>query len=149
MSKVWQYIINITASSMKHIVIIATLVALVFPFGVEAKSSNQGKHLKNNPPYDCSVTKKPSAPKWLDQRTKKEAIGNTRIDLIWEDADRAHDVEIKWSKVGSSLDNTRKTGDDGDQKFTGLKKGTWYQFKVRGYSNCGKSSWTKVYKFLP
>lgn len=134
---------------MNYLVIIATLVALVFPHGVDARSSNQGKHLKNNPPYDCSITKKPSAPKWVDQRTKKEKFGNSRIDLIWEDADRAHDVEIKWSKVGGGLDNTKKTGDDGDQKFTGLKAGTWYQFKIRGYSNCGKSSWTKVYKFLP
>lgn len=124
---------------------------------VEARSSNQGKHLKDNPPYDCSVTKKPAAPKWVDFRTSKEKAGNKKIELIWEDADRAHDVEIKWGKVGGST-KTKKTADDGDWTFKDLKNGVAYSFKVRGVSNCGKSSWTdgkntslpgKPNRFLP
>ena len=129
---------------MKNLIIASLALAiLILPTGADARSSNQGKHLKNNPPYDCAVTKKPATPKWVDQRVKKEKFGNGRIDLIWEDSDRAHEVEIKWTK------GTKKTGDDGDQKFTGLKKGKAYSFKVRGISNCGKSSWTKSYSFLP
>ena len=136
---------------MKKILFGAIAAVLVFaPMdGVQARSaSNQGKHLKNNPPYDCSVTAKPSTPKWLDMRTKKEKAGNGRIDLIWEDSDRAHDIEIKWGKVGGST-KTKKTGDDGDQKFTGLKNGQKYVFKVRGYSNCGKSGWSKQFIGMP
>ncbi len=134
--------------TMKLCAVLAVVTLLGLPNFADARSSNQGKHLKNNPPYDCSVTKKPSEPKWVDQRMKKEAFGNRRIDLIWEDADRAHDVEIKWGKVGGST-KTKKTGDDGDQKFKELKNGQKYQFKVRGVSNCGKSGWTKWYTFLP
>lgn len=130
---------------MKKLILGLVAVALVFPFnGVQARSaSNQGKHLKNNPAYDCSVTKKPSTPKWVDQRRKKEKVGNGKIELIWEDADRAHDVEIKWNG------GTKKTGDDGDWTFKNLKNGKTYSFKVRGVSNCGKSGWTKTYNFIP
>ena len=80
----------------------------------------------------------------MDAKFKKDKIGNGRIVLIWEDADRAHDVEIKYGAVGSSKDKVKKAGDDGDQKIKELKNGTYYWFKVRGVSNCGKSDWTNA-----
>ena len=137
--------------------VLAAVILFAPLSGVQARSSNQGKHLKNNPEYNCSVTKKPAAPKWVDMRMKKEKAGNSKIELIWEDADRAHDVEIKWGKVGGST-KTKKTADDGDWTFNSLKNGVAYSFKVRGVSNCGKSSWTdgkntslpgKPNRFLP
>lgn len=144
---------------MKKFIFALVAFALLVPaIGVQARSSNQSDHFKNNAPYDCSVTKKPAAPKWVDARAKKEKVGNHRIELIWEDADRAHDVEILWKKLGDSKWKSKKTGDDGDQTFKDLKGGQYYSFKVRGYSNCGKSSYTdaknttiigKPNKFLP
>lgn len=128
---------------MKKILLAVIALIILAPHGAEARSSNQGKHLDDNPLYDCSKTKKPSAPKWVDIRRKHEKVNNGKLELIWEDADRAHDVEIKWTK------GTKKTGDDGDQTFKNLKNGKAYTFKIRGISNCGKSGWTKTYSFLP
>ena len=128
---------------MKALIVIIISVIILTPFNVEARSSNQGKHSKNNSQYDCSKTNKPSAPKWLDQRKKNEKVGNGKIELIWEDADRAHDVEIKWSK------GTKRTADDGDWTFKGLKNTRTYSFKIRGVSNCGKSKWTKTFVATP
>lgn len=91
----------------------------------------------------------------VEERKRYET--DKKIELIWEDADRAHDVEIKWGKVGGST-KTKKTADDGDWSFKDLKNGVAYSFKVRGISNCGKSSWTdgkntslpgKPNRFLP
>lgn len=59
-------------------------------------------------------------------------------------ADHAKDVEIKWGMVGSGKEKVKKTGDDGAQKFKDLKNGAQYWFKIRGVSNCGKSSWTSA-----
>ena len=75
-------------------------------------------------------------------------MGNGKIELIWEDAFRAHDVEIKWGRIGGSM-KTKKAADDGDETFKRLKNGQAYVFKLRGVSNCGKSGWTREYKFLP
>ena len=136
---------------MKKVLVgmMAAVVLLAPVSGVQAHgASNQGKHLKNNPLYDCSVTSKPSTPKWVDQRSKKEKVGNGKIELIWEDSDRAHDVEISWKKSGGSW-KTKKTGDDGDWTFKDLKNGQAYVFKVRGYSNCGKSGWTREFTAMP
>lgn len=141
---------------MKKFIFVLVALAFIVPAAsAQARSSNQSDHFKNNAPYDCSVTKKPAAPKWVDVRQKNEKVGNGKLELIWEDADRAHDVEIKWGKVGGST-KVKKAGDDGDQTFKGLKNGQHYEFKVRGISNCGKSDWTRgrnintrQYFFLP
>lgn len=129
----------------KLLVFVVALGFLSVPLSqAQARKSNQSDHFKNNPPYNCSVTKKPSAPQWVDAKFKKDKIGNSRILLIWEDADRAHDVEIRYGVFGSSSYKVKKTGDDGDQKIKELKNGSYYWFKIRGVSNCGKSGWTNA-----
>jgi hypothetical protein len=123
---------------MKKIII--TLL-LIFPLFAFARAGGGGVHFKNNPPYDCSITKKPSTPKWLTG-IKKEKLNDGQITLTWEDSDQAHDVEIKYTK-------TKKTGDDSREVIKGLKNGKVYTFQVRGVSNCGRSGWSKKYKALP
>lgn len=128
-------------------VLLAVLALAVFALpahGVEAKASGGGKHLKNNPPYNCSVTKKPATPKWMVV-TKKDKIGDGKVTMTWDDSARAHDVEIKyWTKGGKV--KTKKTGDDSREEIKKLSNGKLYTFKVRGYSNCGKSGWSKELK---
>lgn len=58
--------------------VLAAVILFAPLSGVQARSSNQGKHLKENPEYNCSVTKKPAAPKWVDMRMKKEKAGNMK-----------------------------------------------------------------------
>lgn len=130
---------------MKRILfsLVAVSILCVPVSQAEARKTHQSKH-RGNGEYDCSITKKPDAPKWVDARIKKEKVGNGRIDLVWEDSDRAHSVEIRYGIVGSSKYKEKSTGDDGDQKFKNLKNGTYYWFKVRGVSNCGKSGWTNA-----
>lgn len=124
---------------MKYLLILSLLL---LPSAVSAKVSDGGTHYKNNSQYDCSVTKKPSTPKWVTG-IKKEKIGDRSITLTWDDSTRAHDVEIKYNG------KMKKTGDDSKEKIKKLKNGKIYSFQVRGVSNCGKSGWSKVYKAQP
>ena len=125
---------------MKYLLTIAVLV--FFPQVVFARAGGGGTHFKNNPPYDCSVIKKPGTPRWVTG-IKKEKLNDSTITLTWDDSNRAHKVEV--------LINGKKktTEDDSRQRFENLKKGKVYTFKVRGISNCGKSGWSKEYKTLP
>lgn len=132
---------------MKQLIAVLVLGAFLMPGVASAKSSPGGTHFKNNPPYDCSVTKKPSTPKWLTG-TKKEKPNDKQVTLTWDDSDRAHDVVIKYWYSGSSV-KEKKTGDDSREKMKKLKNGKLYSFQVRGYSNCGKSGWSKVFKMTP
>ena len=108
--------------------------------------------------YDCTLVSKPSKPDWVWYRyptkkhPKRDAYDNGKIHLIWEDSYRAHVVEIKYRAVGSSKWKTKKTGDDAQHVFKNLKNGKFYEFKVRGISNCGKGSWqtsTKIGNIRP
>lgn len=118
------------------------LIALLFPITVSAKGSGGGVHFKENPLYDCSVTKKPETPKWVTG-IKKEKLGDKQITLTWDDSKRAHDVEIK---INGKI---KKSADDSREKIKKLKNGKMYTFQVRGISNCGKSKWSPTYKALP
>lgn len=124
---------------MKTLIIILSLA--LFPLSASARAGGGGVHFNVNPLYDCTVTKKPSTPKWVTG-IKKEKLGDRMITLTWDDSARAHDVEIKYGK-------TKKTGDDSREKIKGLKNGKIYSFKVRGVSNCGKSGWSKSYTAQP
>lgn len=124
---------------MKKILI---FLVLFFPAIAFARASGGGVHSENNLPYDCSVTKKPETPKWITG-IKKEILNNGSITLTWDDSKKAHDIEIKYGS------KTKKTGDDSREVIKGLKNGKSYSFRVRGVSNCGKSSWSKAYKALP
>lgn len=132
---------------MKQLIAVLVVGMFLMPHLAQAKAGGGGTHFKNNPPYDCSVTKKPSTPKWLTG-TKKEKLGDKTITLTWDDADRAHDVKIKYWYSGSSK-KTKDTGDDSREKIKNLKNGKLYSFQVKGYSNCGESGWSKVYKAMP
>lgn len=120
------------------------LLAIIFllPISVSAKASGGGKHLKNNLPYDCSITKNPETPKWVTG-IKKEKAFDKQITITWDDSKRAHDVEIKING------KTKKSEDDSRQRIKNLKNGKVYTFQVRGVSNCGKSKWSPIYKALP
>lgn len=103
--------------------------------------------------YNCAVTEKPDKPKWVWYRypdkkhPKRDAYNNGKVHLIWEDSDRAHEVDITiWS--GKHKKKVR-TADDAEVKIKGLKNGKVYKVKVRGVSNCGKSSWSKVVTVKP
>lgn len=129
----------------KIIMSVVAFSVLALPIhGVQAKVSGGGKHLKNNPPYDCSVTKKPGTPKWV-VLGKKDQVGNKKVLLTWDDSARAHDVEIKYWYTGGGK-KTKKIGDDSREEIKNLKTGKLYTFQVRGYSNCGKSGWSKELK---
>lgn len=128
--------------------LVMALAVLLAPVHfASAKSSGGGVHFKENPPYDCSVTKKPATPKWVVV-TKKDKIGDGKLTLTWDDSARAHDVNIKYWYSGSKK-KTKDTGDDSREDFKNLKKGKLYSFTVRGYSNCGKSGWSKTYRITP
>jgi len=118
------------------------VIILLFPSVALARDGGGGVHFKNNPPYDCSVTKKPSTPKWLTG-IKKEKLGDKMITLTWEDSSRAHEVEIKYGS------KNKTTADDSREKIKKLKNGNKYTFRVRGISNCGKSDWSKPYIATP
>lgn len=121
---------------MKYVfVIIATLMLL--PGIASARDSHQGSH-RGNGAYNCSETPKPSRPKWVDQSRKKDVVGNGKIILKWEDADRAHMVDIRMNG------KIKNVADNGSYTFKGLKPGV-YVFQIRGVSNCGKSGWTKSF----
>lgn len=128
---------------MKSLVGILVVAVLLMPLSVSARAGGGGTHFDNNPPYDCSVTKKPATPKWLTG-IKKEKPGDKTITLTWDDSNRAHDVEIKINGK-----TKKKTADDSREKLKDLKNGKLYTFQVRGISNCGKSDWSKEYKALP
>lgn len=120
----------------------------------QAKSYTlQKEHVKNNVPYNCSITKKPDTPKWVWYRypskkhPKRDAYNNGKVHLIWEDSDRAHEVEIViWS---GSHKKKITTADDAEVKVKKLKNGKEYRVKVRGISNCGKSGWSDTAKVKP
>lgn len=122
--------------------ILIILALALFPITASAKAGGGGTHFDNNPPYDCSTTKKPATPKWVTG-IKSEKLGDKMITLTWADSNRAHDVEIKYGS------KTKKTADDSREKIKKLKNGKVYSFKVRGVSNCGKSDWSKTYKAQP
>jgi hypothetical protein len=129
---------------MKTIILILILLVPSVSF---AKTGGGGVHFKENPPYDCSVTEKPSAPKWV-VKAKKDKLGDKRVVLTWDDSKRAHDVEIQYWYSGGKV-KTKKTGDDSREKIKKLKNGKVYNFKIRGYSNCGKGKWSKTYSVMP
>ncbi|MFZ3032278.1 MAG: fibronectin type III domain-containing protein [Candidatus Moraniibacteriota bacterium] len=129
------------------IAIVAVGVMMLPVHSVSARASGGGTHFKNNPPYDCSVTKKPSTPKWVVV-TKKDKIGDGKITLTWDDSKRAHDVKVKYWYAGGKK-KTDDTGDDSREDYKNLKKGKLYHFTVRGYSNCGESGWSKEYRIMP
>ena len=125
--------------------VLATLVALPASAGKDTKQSD---HSNNNAPYDCEITKKPGTVKFVQQSLTKDKKGNGIIKISWYDSARAHDVEIKWGETGKST-KTKKVADNDGQSFKGLNNAKTYSFSVRGVSNCGKGSWSKVYKFIP
>lgn len=141
---------------MKKLLLIAILaVVLVLPMQkVEAKSYKlQTEHYKNNVPYDCSVTKKPATPKWvwyrypMPKHKDRDPANNGRVHLIWEDSDRAHDVEIR--VIGNGKKRTIETEDDAQTIIKKLKNGKFYTFQVRGVSNCGTGGWSDKLKVKP
>lgn len=111
-----------------------------------------GVHFKVNPPYNCAITKKPATPEWVWYRytdkkhPKRDAYNNKKVDLIWEDSDRAHEVEIRFRPVGTNSWKKKTEADDARATIKKLKNGKFYEFQVRGVSNCGKSEWGKTPK---
>lgn len=128
---------------MKYLLLIALIL---MPTTAFAKGGGGGKHFKKNPPYDCSVTKKPGKIDWI-VKAKSDKVGDGVVELTWDDSDRAHKVEVKYGYNGKF--KTEETHDDSREKMRGLKKGVVYEFKMRGISNCGKSAWSKTYRALP
>lgn len=140
---------------MKNIVkMCAVLVVSVLALPTQSASAyTLQKEHRGNPTYDCSVTKKPEAPRWVWYRypsknhKKRDAYNNGKVHLIWEDSDRAHEVDIVlWS--GSHKKKLR-TADDAEVIVKNLKNNRVYKVKVRGVSNCGKSDWSKVAEVKP
>lgn len=121
--------------------IVAAVVFFMWILKAEAASA------KEPAPYNCAVTKKPSTPDYVwykypsAKHPKRDAWNNGRVQLIWEDSFRAHEVEIRYRQVGTKKWRYKNTPDDASKWFYGLKNGVQYQFEVRGTSNCGKSKW--------
>lgn len=134
---------------MQKIISIVLAIAFVVAIPFHAAEAGQGTHHKRShkEKYDCSLVGKPS--KINDVReSKKGVIGNGEIKLRWNDSFRAHLVEIEYGVVGGKK-SVKKTGDDGTQTFRSLINGKPVEFRVRGVSNCGKSSWSKRFVRLP
>lgn len=135
------------------ILVLALGVSLSLAQGAEAKTL-QTYHKKGNKPYNCEITKAPARPKWVWYRypdpkhPTRDAYGNGKVHLIWEDSDRAHQVEIRYSRSGGKK-KTEKTADDAQAIVKGLKNGKKYTFQVRGVSNCGTGKWSNPVRILP
>ena len=132
-------------------IIITLLVAMAFtvPQGTSAASLGI--------PYNCEAythkhLAKPQKPGYITYRwrPRDDKFNNGKIELIWGDSSRAHTVEIQYRKRGKQ-NKWKKiyTEDNAKHWIRGLKNGQEYKFRIRGVSNCGKSSWTKVLTAKP
>lgn len=133
---------------MKYFIGIVIFAAMYIP---AMPASAAVKHVDLQ--YNCSVTGKPDAPKWVWYRyptkkhPKRDKYNNGKVKLIWEDSDAAHKVEIViWSK---SHKKKITTADDAKTTIKHLKNHRTYKVKIRGVSNCGKGKWSKTVKVRP
>jgi hypothetical protein len=117
-----------------------TLIFTIFLLCPISVSASQGVHHNNDEKYDCSVANKPSKVSWI-KFSKNDAVGNGILKFTWKDSAKAHEIQL------SLNGKTRNTADDGKYTLKNVKG--LQSVKIRGVSNCGKGSWSKVFKAQP